>query len=310
MSGFPFFSLEDTCDIEERQYGGDVPLFIARGEVNTRRSRLRRVRWLTHQRIVVLKEVGLWAADCVTECVDVVAERLWRVHTDASRNGRAHYLAEYLALHVDSSHHYQWLLSSYGPSLRDVLLTPSLTPFTEERCKGVLRRVLLALDQLHRVSMYVHADVSLGNVLTSPSSSEDVVLGDLESVSPIGAVPRGCLGSYLFMAPERLVDGGLPLAPHDDIWAFGVVCYNLLTWDVTHPWCTLGADPNYSENYWAFLDLMSKAKDVLPCQLLLQSPLSRCSREALMFVAVCLSWNPTCRPSALELLQHSWMLSR
>ncbi|TPP41719.1 Protein kinase domain family protein [Leishmania donovani] len=309
MSGFPLFSLEDACDIEEKQHGGAVTLSTAGGEMSARRSRLRRVRWLPHQRIVVLKEVDLWAEDCVTEGVDVVAERLWRMRMDASRNGRAQYLAEYLALHVDSSRHYQWLLSNYGPSLRDVLLTSSLTPFTEERCKGVLRRVLLALDQLHRVSMYVHADVSLGNVLTSPSSCDDVVLGDLESVSPIGAVPRGCLGSYLFMAPERLVDGALPLAPHDDIWAFGIVCYNLLTWDVTHPWCALGTESDHSENYWAFLDLMSKAKDVPPCQLLLQSPLSRCSKEALTFVAVCLSWDPACRPSAAELLQHSWMLS-
>ncbi|CAJ1022753.1 putative Protein tyrosine kinase/Protein kinase domain containing protein [Leishmania shawi] len=277
--------------------------------MSTRRSRLRRVRWLPHQRIVILKEVDLWTEDCVTESVHVVAERLWRIRADARRTDRAQYFAEYLALHVDSPRHYQWLLNSYGPSLRDVLLTPSMTPLTEEHCKAVLRRVLLALDHLHRMSTYVHADVSLGNVLTSSSSWDDVVLGDLESVTPIGTVPSRCLGSYFFMAPERLVDGALPLCPHDDVWAFGVVCYNLLTWDVAHPWCTLGTEADYSENYWALLDLMSKAKDVPPCQLLLQSPLSRCSKEALGFVGACLGWEPACRPSAAELLQHSWMLS-
>ncbi|KAG5507396.1 hypothetical protein GH5_07495 [Leishmania sp. Ghana 2012 LV757] len=309
MSGLPFFSLDDACDVEEGQGGEAVSRLAAGGDRGPRRSRLRRVRWLPHQRIVMLKEVDLWAEDSVTEGVHVVAERLWRARADASRDGRAQYLAEYLALHVDSPRHYQWLLSSYGPSLRDVLLTPSLAPFTEERCKVVLRRVLLALDQLHRVTMYVHADVSLGNIFTSTSSCDDVVLGDLESMSPIGAVPNRCLGSYLFMAPERLVDGALPLSPNDDVWAFGIACYGLLAWDVAHPWRVLATETDYSENYWAFLDLMSKAKDVPLSQLLMQSTLSRCSKEALAFVEVCLSWESTCRPSAAELLQHRWMLS-
>ncbi|KAG5480635.1 hypothetical protein LSCM1_06339 [Leishmania martiniquensis] len=310
MSGLPSFSLDDVRDVEERRDGWAVPRSGGGGDMGARRSRLRRVRWLPHQRIAVLKEVDLCAEDFVTEGVHVVAERLSRVRADASRDGRAQYLAEYVALHVDSPRHYQWLLSSYGPSLRDVLLTPSLAPFTEERCKGVLRRVLLALDQLHRVNMYVHADVSLSNVLTSTSSYDDVVLGDLESMSPIGTVPNRCLGSYLFMAPERLVDGALPFGHHDDVWAFGIVCYNLLAWDVAHPWCALKTETDHSENYWAFLGLMSKAKDVPLSQLLLQTPLSRCSKEALAFIEVCLSWEATRRPSAAELLQHSWLLSR
>ncbi|KAG5507119.1 hypothetical protein JKF63_05865 [Porcisia hertigi] len=307
MSGLLFFSLDDVCDLEEKHHSGDVSCFTRNRVAGPRPSRIRRVWWTPHQRVVVLKEVHLWAEDCVTEDVHSIADRICRVREDACSNGRAQYLVEYLALHVDSPRHYQWLLSSCGPSLRDLLLAPSISPFTEERCKNVLRRVLLALDQLHRVSMYVHADVSLANILTSSPICDDVVLADLESLRPMGAVPNGCLGSYLFMSPERLVDSALPLASHDDVWAFGIVCYNMLTWDVAHPWCALGTEAGYSENYWVFLDLMSKAKALPASQLLLQSPLSRCSKEALDFLGLCLSWEPTGRPSAAELLEHSWM---
>lgn len=256
----------------------------------------------------MLKEVHLWAEDTVSANVNDISERLSKLHTSAARDGVAECFVEYLALRVHSPHHYQWLLGCCGPSLRDALHCPSFAPLDEESCKAALRCVLRALDHLHRVCALVHGDVSLGNILFATAATRGAaVLADLEGVSPIGTVPAASNGSYLFVPPERLRDGEVPLRPCDDVWALGVVAYHALTWTAAHPWHVLESAGDYEGNYWALLELAARAQDSPPDALLRRTPLVRCSAAAQSFVSACLSWEAAARPSAAALLRHRWM---
>lgn len=313
MSGLPPFTLDDVEEVESHVEGFVRPLH-RRGAADAaaRRTRVHCVRWLPLNAVVLMKEVHLWEEDTVTCDVHTIAARIAQLQSSVEATGVSSFFVRYLALHIDTSHHYQWLLSLCGPSLHDLMAADTAAPvFTEAHCRHLLRCVLLALDHLHGVCGSVHGDVSLANILTSATQLEslsDAMLGDLESISPIGAVPCASGTTALYTAPERLEDGAIPLCPSDDVWAFGVMAYQLLTHQAQgHPWLNWYADASHpQENYWQFLNAMSALRDTPSLTYLQESALAACFPAAVPVVAACLSWQSCERPTAEVLLRHPW----
>jgi hypothetical protein len=310
MNALESFSLSDIADVDKDPDGFVRPVRETE-DAAEKRSRVHCVRWARRSDVVVLKEVHLWAEDTVTCDVHTTAAHISELQASTRGTHTAAFFVQYLAVHIDTPHHYQWLLSCCGPPLKVLLGRSTAHPcFDEARCKLILRCVLTALNHLHTVCGFVHGDVSLGNIFTSLSFDSDshVVLGDLEALAPLGATPAGSPGTLLYTSPERLRDSSLPCSAHDDIWAFGVVAYQLLTGSSckAHPWCRDRTGNAVPDNFWALLDAMDRVRDTPSLQCLQETPLAMCSHDALRVVAACLSWQPAERPAASALLQHPW----
>ncbi|KPA82929.1 putative protein kinase [Leptomonas pyrrhocoris] len=311
MSEFRSFSLSDVTDVDEDPEGFVRDVREAGDETETR-SRVHCVRWSPQNNdIVVMKEVHLWEEDTVTTDVHAIAARINQLQSSTRGTASASCFVQYLALHVDTPHHYQWLLSRCGPSLRTLLDRRTTLPCFNELCvKQILRCVLTALHHLHSVCAFVHGDVSLGNIFTRLSFQEDstVSLGDLEVLAPLGAEPDGSPGTLLYTSPERLQGDSLPHSAQDDVWAFGIVAYQLLTGNSkAHPWCGDHTPISSPDSFWTLLDAMHQARDLASLAYLQETSLAESCPEALPVVATCLAWEPRDRPSAAALLQHPWL---
>ncbi|KPI89727.1 putative protein kinase [Leptomonas seymouri] len=309
MSALPVFSLNDITDVDEDPEDFVRPVREV-GDASGRRSRVHCVRWSPQDDVVVMKEVHLWEEDTVTPDVLTIAARIGQLQSSTCGTTAASYFVRYLALHIDTPHHYQWLLSRCGPTLKALLDRSTTQPsFNELRCKHILRGVLMALDHLHNTCAFVHGDVSLSNIFTRLSFSEDhqVSLGDLETLAPLGADPSGSSGTLLYISPERLRECSLPYAVQDDIWAFGITAYQLLIGSSkTHPWCGDHVASTSPDNFWAFLDAMNRMQGIPSLEYLRETSLAERCPKALPVVAACLSWEPCDRPSTSDLLKHPW----
>src|SRR5690606_29418336 len=121
-----------------------------------------------------------------------------------------------------------------GPSLRawSRQVVPSLATSLD-----IARQVLLGLDAVPAAGV-VHGDLKSDNVvLEERASSRRAVLIDFglaqrldRSQRPTGKIRSGSLG---YMAPEQLAGGALSV--RTDIFAFGVVLFELLTGTLPNP---------------------------------------------------------------------------
>jgi hypothetical protein len=117
-----------------------------------------------------------------------------------------------------------------GTDLREELCRRGrLTPV---RALGILKGVCGAVDAAHRRGL-IHRDLKPENLfLTTVEAQEVVKVLDFGLARPMSRagderLTRGLLGTPPYMSPEQLRDG--PLNPGWDIWALGVVAYELLT---------------------------------------------------------------------------------
>jgi len=92
----------------------------------------------------------------------------------------------------------------------------------------VLRQVLLGLEAAHRAGI-VHRDIKPANVFLTGDGTVKVLdfgIAKLVSESQRQTEAGQTLGTILYMSPEQLRDE--PADPRADLWAFGVLAYELL----------------------------------------------------------------------------------
>src|SRR5262249_47894543 len=96
------------------------------------------------------------------------------------------------------------------------------------RVAAVVRRVALALDYAHRHGI-IHRDLKPANILLDDADRPKVVdFGLARRERDVTLTQTGMsLGTPAYMSPEQ-VEGG-PVTPGTDVYALGVILYELLT---------------------------------------------------------------------------------
>jgi Tol biopolymer transport system component len=126
-----------------------------------------------------------------------------------------------------------------GPTLAERIKSG---PVSLDETVGIMRQVADALDYAHERGV-VHRDLKPGNIKIRPDGVAKVLDFGLAKVGPvtsasgdpensptmtIEATQAGVvLGTAAYMAPEQAV--GKPVDKRADVWAFGVVFYEMLT---------------------------------------------------------------------------------
>ncbi len=112
-----------------------------------------------------------------------------------------------------------------GEPLSVILSRGRLSP---ERALRILRQVAAALDYAHQQGV-VHRDVKRANVFVMPGDHVKQLDFGIAKVAEVSGltVSGGIVGSPAYMAPEQA--RGEPVGPAADIYALGVLAYEMLT---------------------------------------------------------------------------------
>jgi serine/threonine-protein kinase len=114
-----------------------------------------------------------------------------------------------------------------GRNLRDLLT--HFDRFESAQTIEVLAQMLAALDHAHRHGI-VHRDVKPENVLVTPEGQVKVAdfgLARAFAESRVSQAPGTVTGTVQYLAPEQIQ--GEPADPRTDLYATGIVAYELLT---------------------------------------------------------------------------------
>ena len=120
-----------------------------------------------------------------------------------------------------------------GPTLADRI---AQRPIPLAEALGIAKQIAEALDEAHEKGI-VHRDLKPANIKIRPDGSVKVLdfglaksgeVPELTSDSPtMMSIPGMILGTAGYMAPEQAA--GQPVDKRADVWAYGVVLYEILT---------------------------------------------------------------------------------
>ena len=111
-------------------------------------------------------------------------------------------------------------------------LAQQLPQFLQDHCAGVwlLARVARAVHYVHQRGL-LHRDLRPGHILLGPDG--EPLLTDFSLVrlleSGSAAPPGTVIGTPLYMAPEQAAGEARRIGPATDVYALGVILYELLT---------------------------------------------------------------------------------
>lgn len=169
---------------------------------------------------------------------------------------------------------------------------------SEERARNLFRGVMEGIRFCHVLGIH-HRDLKLENImLTSQQEPMRAKIADF-GLSDLQTAPGGLSGTFcgspLYAAPELMTTGAAPEgydASKSDIWSCGVILYALLS----------SALPFDADDIGALVRLIQLGVPTAPVH-------DSRSEHAKELVYRLLTINPKARPSAGDVLQHSWLKS-
>lgn len=181
-----------------------------------------------------------------------------------------------------------WIVMEFmaAGSLKELL--DAVGPFPEEAIATVMKALFRGLDYVHK-GQKVHRDIKAANILLSDQG--DVKLADFGVAGQMTATMRQrntFVGSPFWMAPEVIQESSYD--EKADIWSAGITGLELAN----------GVPPYAREHPYRALFLIPKND---PPRL----EGSHFSKSCKEFLSLCLKKNPAERPSAEQLLTHSFM---
>lgn len=116
-----------------------------------------------------------------------------------------------------------------GQTLLDIVHSEG--PLSSSEALPIIRQVAEGLDAAHKFGI-IHGDFKSGNVMLVPQvdGTTRAVITDFGLASEqhqTSAEPHGMAGTPAYIAPEQLQN--MPLTPAVDLYAFGVVMFEMLT---------------------------------------------------------------------------------
>jgi len=165
-------------------------------------------------------------------------------------------------------------------------------PFTEDVAAIYTSRVVTGLAYLHDHKV-VHGDIKGANILIDTDG--EAKLADFGSSSLIEDIVKSetisLRGTTHWMAPEVLYQRDV--GPFSDIWSLGCLVMEMMTGKI--PWAHM-SKRNIGDIVSFVCD--ESQKIVLP---------NEWSEDLQHFVESCLQRDPTCRPTAKQLLNQRWL---
>ncbi len=123
---------------------------------------------------------------------------------------------------------FAFLLERYvdGPSLKDILRKRQGAPLQVDEVSIYLKALCAALGYAHANGM-VHCDVKPGTVMIDQGGNVYLTDFGIARHSDSTTTTLATVGTAAYMAPEQI--RGEPVSPATDIYALGVMLYEMLT---------------------------------------------------------------------------------
>lgn len=229
-------------------------------------------------RVVALKLVDLEKADDEIE----VIQREIKVMSQISNP----YVVQYYSSLMNGST--LWIVMEFmaAGSLKE--LVDAVGPLPEEAIATIMKALFRGLDYVHK-GRKVHRDIKAANILISEHG--DVKLADFGVAGQMTSTVRQrntFVGSPFWMAPEVIQESLYD--EKADIWSAGITGLELAN----------GVPPYASEHPY-------RALFIIPQNDPPRLEGSQFSRSCKEFISLCLRKNPADRPSADQLLTHSFL---
>jgi len=198
-------------------------------------------------------------------------------------------IVQYLYSSIDDD--YLNIFLEYVPGGSVTALLSNYGAFEETLVKNFVRQILQGLNYLHERDI-IHRDIKGANILVDNKGgikiSDFGISKKVDDNLLSGHRNRPSLqGSVFWMAPEVVKQCGHTRKA--DIWSVGCLVVEMLTGE--HPWAQL-------TQMQAIFKIGSSAKPTIPSDI---------SAEAQEFLQRTFELDHEARPSAAELLQHSWI---
>lgn len=133
---------------------------------------------------------------------------------------------------ADGAERYLVMELGDGPSLKRVIQERG--PLDPDNAERLTRQLLAGLDAIHAAGV-VHRDVKPQNILLTRAGAAKLTdFGIARSAQEVDLTGAGvALGTVAYMAPEQATGG--PMGPPADLYAVGVILFEMLTGQVPFP---------------------------------------------------------------------------